>query len=138
MLLNVGYSVTMTVIPYLIMIIYNIKISRYIEFCQHCLSPASRKVQTDLNRMLTTQAIIPVFTIFLPMGIYLLGVMTDLNLTFPSVISRILYSWIPASNAISALFFLTAYREQLKQLFIFRKSQLSHFISVSTIKVTNL
>ena len=111
------------------MITCNIKIVKHLKNHQHCLSFSSRIIQTDLNRVLVAQAVIPVFSAFLPMSIHLLSTLTSLNLTFVTFICGIFYSWIPIGNAITIFIFVTAYREKLMQLILRLKKQLHLFTS---------
>ena len=118
-------------IPYVIILIYHIKIIKYLKKHEDSLSVTSRKVQHDLSRILTAQAIIPIFFAFLPVGFHCFCVILDFNLTFESFILGFLYCWIPVANAITILFFVTVYREKLKQLIFCSKTQTSRVISVS-------
>jgi len=118
-----------TFVPYFIMIICNIKIMRHLNHYQHCLSSASRKVQRDLNRVLLAHAIIPIFSAFLPMAIYIFSSITAFDFTFVTFICGIFYSWIPIGNAITIFIFVTAYREKLMQLILRLKPQLHLFTS---------
>lgn len=131
MLLNILYALTIIIIPYSIIVICYIKISKYLNYHQHCLSVVSRRVQTDLNRILLAQAVVPIIFVILPLGTHLLSAITDWNLTFATFISGILYCWIPVGNATSILLFITAYRAKFKQLFIPVRAPLSRVISVS-------
>ena len=125
-----------TFIPYFIMIIYNIKIVNYLKHHEHSLSAISRRVQTDLNRVLTAQAIIPVFFSFFPVGLHIFSVTVDVNLVFETFIGGILYCWIPVGNAICVLFFVTAYRLRLKRLIFRVKPRIPNFLSVSGMVTT--
>ena len=118
-----------TFVSYCIMLICNIKIMRHLKHYQHCLSSSSRRVQTDLSRVLRAQAVIPIFSAFLPMSIHLLSTLTNLNLTFATFICGIFYSWIPIGNAITIFIFVTAYRQKLIQLILRLKPQLHLFPS---------
>ena len=131
MTLTIIDAFLITFTPYIIMIFYHIKIIKYFKRHRHTLSTVSRKVQTDLNRILMTQAIIPIFSAFLPMSIHLLSAVTDLDLVFETFIGGILYSWIPTGNAISVLFFVTAYRRKLKQIICHKDLKLPRFFSVA-------
>ena len=133
--LNIIFVIVLTVIPYTIMIFCKIKISRHLKLHHHCLPTASRTIQTDLNRILTAQAIISIFFVFLPETIHFLGLFINVDFVFPSFICGILYSWIPAGNAICVLFFVTAYRKRLKQLFR-SKTQFHNFVSISATVTT--
>ena len=119
--LTITDAFVITFIPYLIMIICKIKISAYLRNYQHCLSFASKRVQSDLNLMLTAQAIIPIFFAFLPVGLHIFSILIDINLVFETFIGGILYCWIPVGNAISVLAFVTPYRKKLLQLFLCRR-----------------
>ena len=124
-------AIVITFVPYVIMIMYYIKIHKYIKRHKHSLSTVSMRIQNDLNRILLAQAIVPIFSAFLPMVIHFLGAITDLDLVLASFICGILYSWIPAGNAFSVLLFVTAYRKKLKQLFLQCNQQLPRLISIS-------
>ena len=131
MSLNIVYALTMIIIPYFIIVICYIKISEFLQNHKHSLSSASRRVQIDLNRILVIQAIIPIVFILIPLGIQFLGAVTDLDLTFETFISGIIYCWIPVGNAITVIFFVTSYRKKLRQLFIHAKVFL-HFTPAPT------
>ena len=131
MLLSIVDAFLITFVPYIIMILYHIKILRYLKHHHHSLSPASRRVQNDLNRILTAQAIIPIFFAFLPVAIHIFSVIVDVNLVFLTFIGGILYCWIPVGNAICVLFLITAYREKLKHLILRKKLQLPRIVSVT-------
>ena len=120
-----------TFVPYIIIIICNIKILNHLKRQRHSLSTASRRLQSDLNKTLLAQAIIPIFSAFLPMGIHITGAIFDIDLVFASFISGILYCWIPTGNAISVLFFVTAYRIRLKNLLLQVRPKLSRVFSVT-------
>ena len=128
-------SFAITFIPYTIMIICNIKVLDHLRSHRYCLSRASRRVQGELNRILTAQAIIPVFTAFLPMSLHIFSAVTEFDLFFASFICGILYSWIPTSNALSIFFFISAYRRKSKKFFRCLKSRLSSVTFTSTITI---
>ena len=132
---NVGALAT---IPYIIIIIYYIKISKYFKDNQNSLSPASRKSQADLNRVLLAQAITPILFVVLPASVHVISGIGNFNLVFVSFVCGILYSWIPIGNALSILCFITAYRTKVKQLFFHMKSPLIHFLYTSPTETTNL
>ena len=113
------------------MMICNMKVLNYIKYNRHCLSTTSRRVQSELNKILTAQAIVPVLTALLPITLEISGAFTDLDLVFASFISGILYLWIPIGNAICVLFFVTAYRMKLKQLFFCIRPKLPRLFSNS-------
>ena len=114
------------------MIFCNIKVFSYLKRHQHSLSIVSRRIQSDLNRMMTAQAIIPVLTTYMPMSILLVSGFVDGDLVFESFICGILCCWIPTGNAISVLFFVSTYRRKLTRLFINIK-QVYHARTISTI-----
>ena len=113
------------------MIICDIKIINYLKRNHHCLSAASRKAQNELNKILLAQAIVPIFSAFLPMTIHLIGGVTEIDLVFASFIAGILYCWIPVGNAFSVLLFVTAYRRKVKQLIFCTKAQLVYSTGVA-------
>ena len=117
MFLNTTYLINLIIIPYLIMIICKVKIYNYLKQNQHCLCATFKRVQRDLTRVLLVQAIVPIFFAFLPLGVHSVGSIIDADLLLLSFICGILYSWIPTSNAILILIFVTPYRDKLKQLF---------------------
>lgn len=131
MLFSIMDAFLITFVPYYIMIRNHIKIVKHLKYHQHSLSAASRRVQTDLNRILLAQAIIPIFFAFLPVGLHIFSVVFDFNLVFETFIAGIMYCWIPTSNAICVLFFVTAYRMKLKQLIFRMKPRLPRISSVS-------
>ena len=90
----------------------------YLKNHQHSFSTTSKKVQMDLNRMLLIQAIIPIFSAFLPISLHIISGFTDFDLVFESFFCGMLYSWIPVGNAVSVLFFVTAYRDKLKRILL--------------------
>ena len=120
-----------TFTPYIIMIICNIKILKYLRQHRHSLSNASRRVQADLNKIFLAQAIIPIFSAFLPMSIHVSSALYDVNFVFATFIAGGLYCWIPTGNAISVLFFVTAYRIRLKNLLLQVRPKLSRVFSVT-------
>ena len=125
-----------TFVPYGIMIVCYIKIINHFKYNQYCLSAASRRIQKDLNKVLLAQAIIPIFSAFLPMGIHIFSGLINVDLIFLNFIAGSLFSWIPVGNAFSVLFFITAYKERLQQLFIHMKPVLPQFQSnIITVKV---
>ena len=134
-LLNIATLAGVTGVPYTIITIYYMKISNYLKHHEHTFSAASKRGQTDLNRVLLAQAIIPVFFSGLPASIHIMCSTLDFNLTLASVLGGILYSWIPIGNAISILCFITAYRRKLKQIFtrakplLFRSTPISATIT---------
>ena len=113
------------------MIVCNIKVLKYLKRHRHSLSTASRRVQNELTKILTAQAIIPIFTAFLPMALQIFSLCSEWDLVFVTFICGILYSWIPTGNAICVLFFITAYKMKLKQLMHRIKPNFPHVISVS-------
>ena len=115
-------------IPYAIMIFCYVKIMNHFHSYQHCLSDASKRVQQDLNKVLLAEACTPVLTAFLPLTLQIIGALTNFDLVFATFICGILYSWIPIGNAICVLFFVTAYRTKLKQLFICLNPKLSRLM----------
>ena len=119
MALTILDAVLLTIIPYSIIIFCNYKILKYLKYYKDALSPAARRVQTDLNRVLLAQAIIPIFTAFMPMSLHILSVIVYFDTAFATFIGVIFYAWIPVGNALSVLFFVTAYRKKLTQL-VFR------------------
>lgn len=119
------------------MIFCSIKVYKYLKCHRHSLSNASRRVQSDLNKILLAQAIVPIFTAFLPMILLILGALVEWDFVFETFICGILFSWIPTGNAISVLLFVTAYRMRLKRLFLRAKSRLPRFFSISITVGTN-
>ena len=117
MLFTAADAIIITSVSYVIIIVCYIKIMRHFKHHQHCLSDVSKRVQKDLNKVLLAQAIIPIFTAFLPMTLQIISVLTDFNLVFVTFVCGMLYSWIPFGNALTVLIFITAYREKFKQLF---------------------
>ena len=101
----------------------------YFHSYQHCLSDVSKRVQQDLNKVLLAQAFMPILTAFLPLTLQIISTIADADLVFVTFICGILYSWIPIGNAICVLFFVTAYRTKLKQLFICLNPKLSRLTS---------
>ena len=126
-----------TFIPYYIMIICHFKIMKYLKYHKSCLTAASRRVQKDLNRILSAQAIIPIFFAFLPVGLHIFSVIFDFDLVFETFIGGIMYCWIPTGNAICVLLFVTAYRIRLKQLLIRTRPRLPRLFSVSATIATD-
>ena len=120
------------------MIVCNIKVLKYLKSHRHSLSTTSRRVQNELTKILTAQAIIPIFTAFLPMAFHLLSVFIDWDFVLISFICGILYSWIPTGNAICVLFFVTAYRKKVKQLLLRMKSNLPRITLVSNTVPTGI
>lgn len=98
------------------MIFFYFKIIKYLKHYGHSLSIISRRVQRDLNRTLLAEAIIPIFSAFLPMAVQIISGVADGDFVFANFMCGILYSWIPTGNALCVLFFITAYREKVKQL----------------------
>ena len=131
MFLSVAVATVITLIPYLVMLVCHIKIFKYFKHHEHSLSPASKRVQTDLNRTLLAQAIIPILSAFFPMAVHSVSIFSNFDFVFASFFSGMLYSWIPAGNAISILIFITAYRQMLKQLVLHSKSRLLRMLSIS-------
>ena len=129
-LLSAVTAAVITFIPYLVMLICHIKIFKYFKHHENSLSPVSKRVQTDLNRTLLAQAIIPISSAFLPMVIHSVSILSNSDFVFASFFSSMLYSWIPAGNAISILIFITAYRQMLKQLVLRSKSRLFRMLSI--------
>ena len=119
------------------MIICYIKISRYLKENQDSLSPMSRRIQRDLNRILLAQAIIPIFPAFLPMSIHISSGFFHWEQVFPTFICGMMYSWIPIGNALCVLFFVTAYRRKLKQLFFRVKKRFSSSTSPISIVMSS-
>ena len=130
MYLSTISAFTVTFSPYFIMIIYHIKIFKYFKYHEHSLTPACKRVQTDLNRTLLAQAIIPILSAFLPMGIHFISTISSFDLVFTSFISGMLYSWIPVGNVIRILIFITAYRQMLKQLMSHMKLRFFRALSI--------
>lgn len=131
--LNMTIIGLIATIPYVIMIIYYIRIAKYLKENKNSLSAASKRSQTDLNRVLLVQAIIPILFVILPASTHVISCVSTFDLTFESFICGILYSWIPIGNAIGILCFITAYRTKLKQMLIHTKPPLPRFVSVSAV-----
>ena len=112
------------------MIIFYVKISKYLKYHEQSLSPVSRRIQHDLNRVLIAQAIIPIFSAFLPVIIHILSGIVDADFIFVNFICGIMYSWIPTGNAMCVLLFVTAYRRKLKQVFCCGTKAVSNNTSV--------
>ena len=134
--LTVLDAASITFISYLIMIALYIKIIKHFKAKQHLFSAASRRVQMDLNRILLAEAVIPILSAFLPMTIHVLSGFTNFNFVFESFICGILYSWIPAGNAISVLCFVTAYRKKMKQLLTYARRRIPRVMAVSVTATT--
>ena len=113
-----------TFVPYIIIIVYSIKVRNHIKRHQSSFSADSRRIQSDLTKVMAIQAIIPMFTAFLPLTLLLISGVVNTNLALETFLSSILYSWIPTGNAISIIFFVTSYRKKLKQLIIDLKSKI--------------
>ena len=128
--LNIIFITVIPTAPYTIMIIYYIKILKYLQNHQHSLSITCKKVQRDLNRVLLAQAVIPIPFAFFPGSIHIISSVVDFDLTVESLVCGVLYSWIPVGNAVSILFFVTAYRRKLMKIIFHMKPQLFR-ISVS-------
>ena len=131
MLLSIVDAFLITFIPYIIMIFCHIKIFSYLKYHYNSLSPDLKRAQNDLNRILTAQAIIPIFFAFFPMGFHIFSVIVDIDLVFETFIGGILYCWIPMGNAVCILFFVTAYRERLKELFLCKTPRVPRVISIT-------
>ena len=131
MLVTIVDAIIMTFISYSIIIYCNVKIIRYLKHHEHSLSATARRVQHDLNKVLWAQAIIPIFSAFLPMSLHIGSAIADFDFLFASFIGGLFYAWIPVGNALSVLIFVTAYREKLKQLILHSKPRLPSFISSS-------
>ena len=114
------------------MMVSNIKVVKYLKLHRHSLSTASRRVQNELTKILTAQAIIPIFTAFLPMALQIFSLCSDWDLVLISFICGILYSWIPTGNAICVLFFVTAYKMKLQQLIHRMRPNLSRLTPISS------
>ena len=119
------------------MVICYVKISKYLKENEHSLSPASRRIQADLNRILLAQAIIPIFSAFLPLLIHISSGIFEADFVFANFICGILYSWIPAGNALCVLLFVTAYRAKLKQVIFRVKKSFSASSSVAPTTVSD-
>ena len=131
MLVTIVDAIIMTFISYSIIIFCNIKVIKYLKRHQHALSPAIRRVQQDLNKVLLAQAIIPVCSAFLPMSLHIGSAIADFDFLFASFIGGLFYAWIPIGNALSVLVFVTAYREKLKQLIFRTQPKVPLFNAVS-------
>ena len=137
MLVTVVDAIIMTFISYSIIVFCNIRITRYLRHHAHSLSATTRRVQNDLNKVLWAQAIIPVFSAFLPMSLHIGSAIADFDFLFASFIGGLFYAWIPIGNALSVLVFVTAYREKLKQLIFRSKPSMVRCISSSATALNN-
>ena len=124
-------AIIMTSISYSIIIFCNFKIIRYLKRHEHAFSSITRRVQKDLNKVLLVQAVIPIFSAFLPMSLHIGSAIADFDFLFASFIGGLLYAWIPIGNALSVLIFVTAYREKFLQIFLCEKPKLPRFMSIS-------
>ena len=132
--INLVDAFIISFIPYAIMIVCYVKISNYLKYHEQSLSPVSRRIQRDLNRILLAQAIIPIFSAFLPMSLHILSGILDVDFVFINFICGMLYSLIPIGNALCVLFFVTAYRRKLKEIIFRVKKRFSS--SISTMPIT--
>ena len=132
MSLTIADAVVLTFVPYFIIVFCNIKILKSLKCQQLYLSAASKRVQSDLNRVLLAQAVIPVFSAFLPMSLHIFSAIIDYDFAFISFICGIFYAWIPIGNAITIFIFITAYRKKLMQLIFRTKTKHPHIMPATS------
>uniref|UniRef100_A0A7E4V410 G protein-coupled receptor n=1 Tax=Panagrellus redivivus TaxID=6233 RepID=A0A7E4V410_PANRE len=108
-------SVTfLSVGSYSIIIFCSLRIYWHVKTAPKAISKRAHDVQKQLNRLLTIHATIPLFSAVMPSTVLVVAMTFDtVDFTKFTVLVTMFFSWIPAGNAMSVVFFVKAYRQQL-------------------------
>ena len=104
----------------------------------HNFSKSVQKTNKDLNRMLLVQAVCPILSYVLPMGVFGIGLFfPEFPIAIPGLISSMAFSWAPVGNAASVLCFVTAYRRKFISIITCNRKVYNNISDNQTTKTKN-
>ncbi|CAD5219481.1 unnamed protein product [Bursaphelenchus xylophilus] len=114
------FSVSGTVImssEYIIIIFTSKRVFSKLKEQRHLMSARTLEMQRGMNRMLYAQAILPVFTGFVPLS--LMWTTTALRLNYPQIgfITSTFLSWLPAVSPICTIYCIGIFKRRVIRLF---------------------
>ena len=114
------------------------KIFMFMRRNGHSFSKSVQKTNRDLNKMLFVQAVCPILSYVLPIGIFAIGLLfPTAPIAIPGLIGSMAFTWAPVGNAASVLCFVTAYRRKLISIITCNRKVYSSAFNSQTTKTKN-
>ncbi|KAI1697356.1 serpentine type 7TM GPCR chemoreceptor str domain-containing protein [Ditylenchus destructor] len=98
---------------YVTTIWFGVNIHRAMKESNKYASRKTIKMQTQLNRILKLQAVLPLFTAVLPLCVMLVLIIFKINILGAGLAISAMLSWIPVVNPLSTIFLVSNYRQKL-------------------------
>lgn len=112
--MHVVWLTVITFGSYSVIIWCNIRVYRHMKRFTVANNARVKEIHFQLNRVLTVQAVVPIFTVVLPLSLLVIALYIDsFSIGAATSCASLGLSWIPVGNSASVLFFVKSYRRRL-------------------------